>query len=151
VQELFGAGVKSHPEEWKRIIDDLISNDLEVIYKSNEALAYIPDTTSGIKGQIIFNEDSSYSALLHEYEHFLTDKNAGFLGFEGVYNPNFRTQAEINSYGKEIDFVRSNGNNEEVINRLKENLKDEINDFVKRIGAPDDKNILKNLSNLLNK
>ncbi len=150
VEELFGAGIKSHPEEWKRIIDDLFSNDVEIIYKSNEALAYIPGSAKGFKGQIILNQDSSYSALLHEYEHFLTDKKAGFVGFEGVYNPNFRAQSEINSYGKEIEFVRNNGNNQEVLNRLKENLKEEINDFSKRIGEPTDENVIKNLQNLLN-
>ncbi|QDZ63729.1 hypothetical protein EVD20_15770 [Elizabethkingia bruuniana] len=149
VVELFGPGFNSHPREWSKLIKELIKNKVEIIYKDSEALAYVPGYSKGKPGQIILNKEASFSALLHEFEHFVTDKNAGYLGFEGVYDPNFRTMSEIISYEKEIDFVKKNGNNSEIINRLKINLKEEVDDFSKRIGAPTDKKILEKLDNLL--
>ncbi|MCX8677229.1 MULTISPECIES: hypothetical protein [unclassified Apibacter] len=151
IADVLGAGKVSHPKEWQAMIDDLKANGFDIIYRLDEAMAYSPGLNKGKSGQIIINEDASISALIHEYEHFITDKNDGYVGFEGVYDPNFRTQSKIFSYQKEIDFVRENlENNIDLINHLKNNLQKEISDFSKRIGAPDDPTVLQNLENILN-
>jgi len=147
----YGSGKDSHPAEWQAMIDDLKANGVDINYRLDEAMAYSPVRTRGEPWQIIINEDASISVLKHEYEHFRTDKDAGYAGYEGVYVPNFRTQSEIYSYQKEIDFVRENlGNNSDVINQLKYNLEAEISDFSQRIGVPDDPIVLQNLENILN-
>lgn len=92
----------------------------------------------GEAGQIIIDPDASMSALKHEHKYFLDDKAAGYKGFEGVFDPDFRVNTEFNAYKTEIDFLRAEGASEDVIDRLKSNFEVEVNRIKADIGDPVD-------------
>ncbi|MCL1667211.1 hypothetical protein M2T82_03955, partial [Elizabethkingia ursingii] len=107
VADLLGTASKSSPKRLKEIIEDLKNKNVEIIYRSDEALGYSPGLREGSPGQIIIHEKASISAWEHEYIHFLNDEERGFLGMKSLYDSNYRVFTELNAYTKEIEFVKS--------------------------------------------
>jgi len=107
----YGSGRESHPAEWQAIIDQLKAEGVEVRYRKG-TLAYGPDSESGRPGQIILDEDASYSALKHEYQHYLDDKANGFPGSRVYYENknNERSRMEADAYDVEIEMAKKQGN-----------------------------------------
>ena len=135
VVDLLGAASKSHPERLREIITDLKSKNVEIIYRSDEALGYSPGLREGIPGQIIIHEKASISAWEHEYMHFLNDEERGFLGMKSLYDSNYRVLTELNAYTKEIEFVKSlSGNNDKVMKQLKKNFFEEFKYIIENFG-----------------
>jgi hypothetical protein len=111
-RDYYGSGRESHPAEWKAILDHLKEEGVEIRHRKN-ALAYGP-SNHGKPGQLILDEDASYSALKHEYQHYLDDKANGFPGGRVYYDPanGMRKQMETNAYDVEINLAKSQGNTE---------------------------------------
>ncbi|WP_288377025.1 hypothetical protein [uncultured Chryseobacterium sp.] len=152
VADLLGNASRSHPERLKDIIVDLKSKNVEIIYRSDEALGYSPGLREGIPGQIIIHENASISAWEHEYIHFLNDEERGFLGMKSLYDSNYRVLTEINAYKKEVEFVKSLGkNNDKIIKQLKKNFFEEFKYIIENFGditSTDLINKIKNFKNL---
>ncbi|NML65106.1 hypothetical protein HHL22_07790 [Hymenobacter sp. RP-2-7] len=125
VRDILGPGRLSHPEEWSSTLASLKQAGVEIMLSFEERLAYAPGTMPGRPGQIHLHEDASIGALRHEYQHFLDDQNAGFLGTRGLYDLNFRRQTEINAYGLEIKMMEQMGEREAVA-QLQQNLSAEL-------------------------
>jgi len=79
---------------------------------------------------LILDEDASYSALKHEYQHYLDDKANGFPGGRVYYDPGngIRKQMETNAYDAEIELAKNQGNTELAaeLERLKQQEHDRI-------------------------
>jgi hypothetical protein len=76
-RRVMGPAWRSHPEEvasMRRTIEDA---GVEVIERP-DALAYAPGLRRGEPGQFYIDPNASYSAWLHEYQHFLDDQAAGW-------------------------------------------------------------------------
>ena len=109
-RDYYGSGRESHPVEWQTILDHLKEEGVEIRYRKN-ALAY-GLSNNGKPGQLILDEDASYSALKHEYQHYLDDKANNFPGGRVYYDPSngIRKQMETNAYDVEIEMARKQGN-----------------------------------------
>ncbi|MDR2951308.1 MAG: hypothetical protein LBV71_19135 [Prevotella sp.] len=126
-RDYYGSGIESHPVEWQMIINDLKTKGVEIKYNSEGQLAYAPNFESGYPGQIHLDPNASYSALIHEYQHFLDDMDNGYPGFsESLRNSDYRAQMEIDAYNKEIELANTNGNGELAI-ELEQLKQNEIN------------------------
>jgi hypothetical protein len=73
--------------------------------------------------QFINYENASYSAWLHEDQHYLDDKEAGWTGFRILADKDEPIRRESNAYVKEIELAFSL-NNKELAGK-KEGLKQE--------------------------
>ncbi len=104
----YGPASESHPEQLAQTIAKLEKAGVEVIWRP-DALAYQPNSTPGKPGQMILDPDASWSAVVHEMQHFLDDAAKGFLGAEKLYNPNTRWWFESRAYAKEIALARREG------------------------------------------
>jgi hypothetical protein len=82
------------------------SNGVEIVYRDG-GMAYSP--SSGKPGQLIIDENSSYSALLHEYTHYLDDASKGFPGMAYHFQTQNRLQMELHAYMQEIKLADSLG------------------------------------------
>lgn len=123
-RDYYGSGKDSHPAEWQAIIDDLKANGVEIKYREGN-LAYSPE--KGRPGQMILDPDASYSALKHEYQHYLDDKANGHPEFsEYLKNQDFQAEMEINAYNKEIEIANDFGN-KELANELEQLKQNELN------------------------
>lgn len=120
----YGSGKDSHPAEWQAMIDDLKANGVEIKYREGN-LAYSPE--KGRPGQMILDPDASYSALKHEYQHYLDDKANEHPGFsEYLKNQDFQAEMETNAYNKEIELANEMGN-KELANELEQLKQNELN------------------------
>ncbi|QDA30171.1 hypothetical protein EJ573_18865 [Paenibacillus polymyxa] len=117
LKEVIGPGRESHPQEWNKIIDELHSEGVEVIYKGN-TMAYSP--SKGGPGQLIIDEDASIGALIHEYTHYLDDSKHGFPGMSYHFQTINRVKMELNAYMREIKIAEDLGRND-IANMLFEN------------------------------
>ncbi|AOK92698.1 WXG100 family type VII secretion target [Paenibacillus polymyxa] len=117
LKEVIGSGRESHPQEWNKIIDELHSEGVEVIYKGN-TMAYSP--SKGGPGQLIIDEDASIGALIHEYTHYLDDSKQGFPGMSYHFQTINRVKMELNAYMREIKIAEDMGRND-IANMLFEN------------------------------
>lgn len=127
-RDYYGSGIESHPVEWQAIIDDLKAQGVEISYRDG-TLAYSPALGEGGVGQIILDPNASYSALLHEYQHFLDDMSNGKPGLgEYMQNQDLRAQMEIDAYNKEIELANADGNTQlaQELESLKQNEIDRI-------------------------
>ncbi|MEQ1571454.1 MAG: hypothetical protein ABMA64_37855, partial [Myxococcota bacterium] len=106
--ERSGPARSSHPEEYERIMEDLKRNDVPVIERPN-GLAYQPSDMPGRPGELYLDPEASYSAVLHEYQHYLDDAARGFPGKEELYQLNVRWTMEQAAYAKEIAVARRAG------------------------------------------
>lgn len=122
MKEVTGEGVKSNPEEIKSILEDLYSSNVEVEYRKG-VMCYEPGLFKGSPGRFVIDESSSYSAWLHEYTHFLDDREDGFLGMRVFRDTNKCIQREIHAYNEEINLAKKLKRND-IVERL-EKLKQE--------------------------
>ena len=125
VRDVLGPGRLSHPDEWHSTLENLKQAGVEIMLTPEERLAYAPGTRPGNPGQIHLHEDASIGALRHEYQHFLDDQAAGFLGTRGLYDLAFRKKTEQNAYGIEISMMEQLGE-QPAAKQLRQNLSDEL-------------------------
>ncbi|NOQ75368.1 MAG: hypothetical protein GQ574_25380 [Crocinitomix sp.] len=105
---IWGAGKDSHPELWKKIIEDLEAQGVEIKF-SEKNMVYGPHPAGGAPGMISIPPDASITALMHEAKHFYDDLAQGFKGFRLFESPNTVWQMEFDAYMEEIDFLRKHG------------------------------------------
>jgi hypothetical protein len=125
VRDVLGPGRLSHPAEWQSTLADLRAAGVEIMLTPEERLAYAPGTRPGSPGQIHLHENASIGALRHEYQHFLDDQAAGFLGTRGLYDLTFRKLTEQKAYNLEITMMEEMGE-QEAAAQLRQNLRDEL-------------------------
>jgi hypothetical protein len=120
----------------------------EVIFRPG-TIAYSPGIKKGIPGQLIIDPDASITALKHEHRHFIDDQAAGYKGFEGIFDPNFRITTEYNAYKLEI-IAMKDLNERNIVNQLKTNFQQEVNDIMSKMGLPNHSvlNLIDELMNL---
>ncbi|WP_099223926.1 hypothetical protein [Listeria costaricensis] len=106
-----GPGKESHPKEWNETINNLEKDGVEIISKdSNGSIAYAPKSDFR-NPQMIISDDVSYSALMHEQQHYLDDMENGFPGPAFSYQTLNRWKSEFNAYMREIKIAEKAGNN----------------------------------------
>ena len=125
VRDVLGPGRLSHPAEWQSTLADLRAAGVEIMLTPEERLAYAPGTRPGSPGQIHLHENASIGALRHEYQHFLDDQAAGFLGTRGLYDLDFRKLTEQKACSLEITMMEEMGE-QEAAAQLRQNLRDEL-------------------------
>lgn len=123
IRDVIGSGVDSNPNEWKAIIDELQDEGVEVVYRK-DTMAYSPAPSPGRKGQLFIDPDASYSALVHEYQHYLDDLASGFPGMKQMFEKNNRIVKELRAYMKEIKIADELGL-KEVSSQLWDNYRKE--------------------------
>lgn len=129
-KEYNGAGKISHPNEWNTTIDNLKNQGVEVVEKANGTMGYSPKTDFN-PSQLNIDGNSSYSALMHEQQHYLDDLANGFKGWESMLDTKFRLQSEFNAYMTEIKIAEQAGN-KILSNQLFENYIRERNKILGR-------------------
>ena len=117
--DVMGSGINSHPEQWKALLNEMKNNGVEIIYREG-AIAYSP--AKGSAGQLVVDPNASYSALLHEYTHYLDDAAAGFPGMEYHFQTINRVKMELHAYMQEIKLADSLGY-KDIANQLFENYR----------------------------
>ncbi len=148
VKNILGSGKTSHPSEWSQIINEIKAAGGEVIFRPG-AIAYSPGLKKGTAGQLIIDPNASITALRHEHRHFLDDQQAGYKGFEGIFDSNFRITTEYNAYKIEILEMINQGQTT-VANQLKNNFQAEVNDIINKIGAPTNPSVTNLITQLMN-
>ena len=98
----------SHAKEYEEIMATLRRNKVKVTDRPG-ALGYQPSSKPGKPGELFLDPDASYSAVRHEYQHYLDDLAQGFPGQEVLYQPNARWAMEKSAYAKEIALARRAG------------------------------------------
>lgn len=132
MRDVLGSGRNSNPKEWNSIIQDLEKSGVEVKYREG-SMAYAPGLTDGSPGQLVIDPDASFSALKHEYQHFLDAKAEGFPSFgkQMYYNPKERVIKELRAYMAEIKEADGLGL-KEVSEQLFENYRQERDWIIKQ-------------------
>ena len=123
IRDILGSGLKSNPKEWNKLIDEMASNGVEIVYRDG-TMAYSPGLVPGAPGQLIIDKDASMSALIHEYQHYLDDVASGLPGMRQLYEQNPRIIKELRAYTKEIKIADELGLRE-VSAQLWENYRQE--------------------------
>ena len=122
--EYFGPAELSHPEELEKLKTFLKSEGVELRRKDREAIAYSPSISAGKPGQLMFTNEMSWSAWLHESDHYKFDKELGFPGLPFFLgHPDLWDEMEQSAYGLEMDNARRFGYNE---------LADRLSDLLER-------------------
>jgi hypothetical protein len=134
VKGVLGSGKINNTAEWNQLIGEIQAAGGEITFSPGR-IAYSPGLKKGEVGQLIIDEGSSITALRHEHRHFLDDKAAGYKGFEGVFDPNFRITTEFNAYKLEVVAMKDLGQTN-VVNQLKTNFQQEVNDIMSKMGTP---------------
>jgi len=120
--ELTGDAMVSHPKEIERIIADLESAGVEILYGKG-SIGYGHGLKPGEPGQFHVAPGASYSAWCHEYKHFCDDRANGYLGTEKASkNRSMRMRMEFDAYQLEIDMAKE-ANRLDIVERL-EKLRD---------------------------
>ncbi|HEY9062700.1 MAG TPA: S8 family serine peptidase [Pseudobacteroides sp.] len=131
-RDVLGAGLHSHPDEWNDIISKIQQAGGKVRYSDNGTMAYSPGS-QGIPGEIIIDRNASFSALRHEYQHFLDDMASGWSGRRIMYEDfKERIMWELRAYMQEIKEADRLGL-QEVSKQLWENYLAERFDLISRI------------------
>lgn len=125
MREVTGPGLVSNPKEIASIIDDLEQAGAEIVYKTTE-MAYSPRT--GKPGQFIINKDASYSAWMHEYQHFCDDRDDGYPGMRILMDREKCKQREIRAYQVEIELAKK-ANRPDIVERLEALMKKEVSRY----------------------
>ncbi|MFG0217134.1 hypothetical protein ACFU8X_29180 [Brevibacillus porteri] len=135
-RDVLGAGSKSHPEEWNKLIKDLEENGVEVVYREG-GLGYGP-LRKGEAGQVLLDPNASMSALRHEYSHFLEAKANGFpSAAESYQNWEGRIADELKAYTIEIKEAKRLGL-DNVVEQLQKNFEDEKQYIIDRFKPIDE-------------
>jgi hypothetical protein len=123
-RRVLGAAAESHPEEIAAMTNEMEAAGVETVEREG-AMAYQPGLRGGEPGKILMDPQASYSAWLHEYQHFLDDRAAGWGGMRQLFDSAARAQMETNAYTKEIELMTQLGH-EDIANELRENLAAEL-------------------------
>lgn len=110
--DYYGAAQKSNPNEVKKMREEMEREGVEIVEKDSEVYGYAPGIKSGDPGQFLIFKNASYSAWLHEYQHFMDDKEAGWSGFKVIEDIEEVVRREIIAYQKEIDYAEEMKNTE---------------------------------------
>lgn len=108
----FGPAEESHSKELAVIKDDLKKNGVYVNTRdrNHPAMGYGTASAPGKPGSMTVTEGMSYSAWLHEYRHFLDDKELGYPGRKYYYNNlSLYAKMERAAYDAEIELAVSAG------------------------------------------
>lgn len=124
MREVTGAGLKSHPEETKRIVKELEAAGAEIEYRDN-AMCYQPSLSPGRSGRFVIDPEASYSAWRHEETHFLDDKEDGYPGFRIFQDTERCIQREVRAYDVEIELANEAGR-PDIAERLEELKRKEV-------------------------
>lgn len=107
--DTMGSARINNAVEYNAIINDLKAKGVDISYREGQ-FAYGPAPSGGRPGNIVFDPDSSLSAIKHEYGHFLDDAALGFPGQRYYYeNPGARMATERGQYLGEIRTARELG------------------------------------------
>lgn len=132
IRDILGSGMNSHPEEWNKIIKELEDSGIEVVYREG-IMGYGP-LRKGEPGQIVIDPNASYSALNHEYNHFLNAKSKGFPSAADAYQDwEGRIADELKSYTVEIEEAQKLGL-DNVVEQLQKNFEAEKQYIIERYG-----------------
>lgn len=148
VADLLGPGRLSHADEWNAMIKEVKDAGGEIIYRKG-GIAYGAGLRQGEPGQLIIDPDASITALRHEHRHFVDDRAAGFPGFAGMFDVNFRLKTEYNAYKLEIVEMRKIGQ-EGIVAQLKKNFLSEVGDIRMKNPEIPDESVLKLIEELKN-
>jgi hypothetical protein len=122
-KDVLGAGKKYYKDEWDRIIIEFKEAGGDLLERV-ENYGYSPMKNRA--GQIIIDPDASITALMHEYQHYLDNKELGFPGQQVLYSDmEMRIELERRAYMAEIEYLHKLGYYE-VENLLWENFEDEV-------------------------
>jgi hypothetical protein len=106
-----GSARVNNASEYNTIVKDLKAKGVDISYRGGQ-FAYGPASSGGRPGNIVFDPDSSLSAIKHEYGHFLDDSALGFPGQRYYYeNPSARLATERRQYLGEIHTAKELGDN----------------------------------------
>ena len=103
-REKYGAAKQSHPQEYAEKLQILLKAGV-TIDKSRPFMAY--SLAKNVPGLFILDENASVSAFRHEFQHFLDDREAGYLGLK-AYREDDEVfwQFEFRAYWQEVKFAR---------------------------------------------
>lgn len=122
--DAFGAGVTSHPQEIQQFKDTLKELGVELIEREKEALGYSPSLSRGKPGTVYISKEASYSAWLHEMQHVMDDRDAGWVGMRVIADPAIRYEWELRAYNIEIELAIKSGR-QDIAKKLLKNLEEE--------------------------
>lgn len=131
IREVMGSMFESHPEETKKVLDELRSMGIEVFFTENKKMIYSTGNAEfDYKGHIRVNKNASYAALMHERQHAIDDFNNGYPGMGYyVYNEEERWKFEERAYLVELEIYKRYNVDEKYIKRLKKLMDNEYNDI----------------------
>lgn len=124
MREVIGSAEKSHPKEIAEMEKILKDAGVEIV-RREKTMAYSPAIVAGKPGQFFIEEGASYSAWCHEFQHFLDDRDDGFIGFRVFQDLEKCKQREINAYGVEIDLAVKY-RRQDIVDRLKNLMEKEV-------------------------
>lgn len=128
--DAFGSAEFSNPKELRLLLNELSEMGVQINIKSGGALAY-QSTQYGKPGIISITQKASYSAYLHEAQHAIDDKIAGWNGSRAIWDTEEHIRREKNAYAVEIKLAKKLGR-EDIADELQLNLYREIADIRKR-------------------
>ena len=129
MREVTGPGANSHPAEIQQMRSEMEGYGVEIVPRGS-GMAYSPGILPGSPGQLIIEEDASYSAWMHEYKHFCDIRDAGFPGMRIFMDTEKCIKMEIDAYSIEISMAESM-NRPDIAERLRELMENEVNRFEK--------------------
>lgn len=127
MREYFGSMFDSHPEETKKLIDELKDMGVEINFKNRDVMNYGPSPRIGQPGQLNIYEKASYSALLHEYTHVKDDEKMGWQGMANLMDTKIAVSFEKHAYDAEIKLAKLHNAPKSYIMRLEELKEESIN------------------------
>ena len=122
--DVFGSGIVSHPKEIENFRRECEDSGVVIIHRDRESINYEPSTTIGKPGQIVINEDASYSAWCHEMQHMRDDRDNGWDGALAVWDRDEHYRREQKAYEIEVQLAKQAGRND-IAELLIENLEEE--------------------------
>lgn len=122
--DVFGPGIISHPKEIEGFRRECKDSGVAIIHRDRESINYEPSTIIGKPGQIVINEDASYSAWCHEMQHMRDDRDNGWDGALAVWDRDEHYRREQKAYEIEIQLARRYGR-EDIAELLLGNLEEE--------------------------
>lgn len=118
IREVLGSMFDSNPRETKELLKTLNDIGVEVKISDRRDMFYSGSPRIGKPGQLIIDENASFSALLHEYTHAIDDMNNGWDGIVRAFDPDKLWEMEEHAYDVEITFCKEKGIDNKVIERL---------------------------------
>lgn len=122
-----GSAQRSHPEEYKRTMDELKESGVEVVIRPG-TLAFSP--AKGEPGRMILDPEASIAAIRHEFKHFLDHRAAQYPGYRPYYEDvNMFVRLEVRGYFEEIRTARETGN-QDLIPAIVQQLRNRIDELL---------------------